>query len=92
MNTTLERVKLLKRKYQHMRRLRNFKPLQMAEYLVEIADEEPIMWQMVALLVAKVVGRLPDEWHNRMLMELGDGDIKREYLEICGRRDYGVGK
>lgn len=40
------------------------------------------IWCGIALRVAQDCGRLPDHLHNRFLMEVGNEQLKRDYLEL----------
>ena len=75
----------LKDKLRHIQAMRSMTGPQMVEYLRHADTFDSVVWQQLALRVSEVIGRLPDDLHNRMMMEPDDCAAKREYVEDLSR-------
>lgn len=71
----------LKEKWGHIMAMKDMEGSEMVEYLRAADIQDPVMWQQIALRVSGVVGRLPDDLHNRMMLESEGGLARRSYVE-----------
>lgn len=82
----LNSVPNIREKFRHLLAISKMSIEEKIAYLGEMQILSPVdrsgVWCSIALRVARDHGRLPDHLHNRFLMEVGNEDLKRSYLEL----------
>lgn len=76
----------IREKFRHLLAISKMSVEEKIMYLEEMEISQSVdrswVWCGIALRVATDYGRLPDHLHNRFLMEVGNEELKRSYLEL----------